>query len=356
MDDTLKKLRQEIESVTFDLLALLSQRGEIATRIGELKARQGLAIFDPVRESELLDRLLGANKGPFSDANLAHLFKEIFKATAALMGTETRKKLCVHRREGEADRVVSVAGEPLGGGAFQVIAGPCAVESEDQLERVAAMLHALGVRILRAGAFKPRTSPYSFQGLRKPGLEILKRVADHHGLKTVSEVLDSRDVELVASYVDVLQVGTRNMNNFEMLRLIGQTSKPVLLKRGFMATIEELILAAEYIAMEGNRDIILCERGIRTFERWTRNTLDISAIPILKKEVPFPVVVDLSHSTGRRDIIQPIALASMAAGADGVMVEVHHNPPVALSDSDQQLNFAEFQALYDVIRKTPKVC
>ena len=352
MNERLDELRQRIEKHTFEVLEALSRRGEVAREIAEVKKDLGLPMFDPVRESELLDRLVTANHGPFGDTAVAHLFKEVFKATADLMGSSTRVKLRVQRAKGQPDTAISVRGVPVGAGAFHLIAGPCSVESEEQLEKVAVVLCELGVKLMRAGAFKPRTSPYAFQGLHKEGLEILQRVARRHDLRTVSEVLDTRDVELVGEYVDVLQVGARNMHNFEMLRCVGHSKKPVLLKRGFMATLEELIFAAEYIAMEGNQEIMLCERGIRTFERWTRNTLDISAIPILKKEVPFPILVDLSHSTGRRDIVVPMALASMAAGADALMVEVHHNPPVALSDSDQQLNFDEFRRLHATVWET----
>jgi 3-deoxy-7-phosphoheptulonate synthase len=223
------------------------------------------------------------------------------------------------------------------------------VESFEQLDDTARFLTGMGVRILRGGAFKPRTSPYSFQGLEEKALKLLRQVADAHGMAVVTEVLDTDTVSLVEEYTDIIQVGTRNMYNYSLLKRIGKSRKPVLLKRGMMATIEEFILAAEYIHLGGNTDIILCERGIRTFETQTRNTLDIAAVPILKKETSLPVIVDISHSTGRKDLAGPMAMAALAAGADGVMVEAHVNPQAALSDANQQLNAQEAGALLELI-------
>lgn len=350
MDEELKTLREEMEAVNGQLLALLNRRGELALRIGTLKDRLGIGYFDPRREVEMLQRILESNQGPFSNATIAHLFKQMFQASADLMGTTRSQTLRVHRVPGDPDVVIDIAGVQLGGANRHIIAGPCAVESEEQLATIARFLRDQGIQLLRAGAYKPRTSPYAFQGLRGPGWEILRAVADSLGMKTVSEVVDTRDVENACRWVDVLQIGARNMQNFELLRLVGQTQKPVLLKRGLSATLEEFILAAEYIVLEGNRNVILCERGIRTFETSTRNTLDISAIPILKGMVPFPVVVDLSHATGRRDILASLGRAVLVAGADAVMVETHPNPPVALSDSEQQLSPQEFSAFHAALR------
>lgn len=344
MEEELKTLREEMETLNGQLLELLSRRGRLARRIGSLKDRLGLEYFDPKRESEMLKRIVEDNQGPFGDATVAHLFKQIFQASADLMGMTRDQKLRVHRAPGDPDAVIDIGGVLLGGGHRQIVAGPCSVESEAQLASVASLLQGHGIRLLRGGAYKPRTSPYAFQGLRAPGWEILRQVADRFGMKTVSEVVDTRDVENACRWVDVLQIGARNMQNFELLRLVGQTRKPVLLKRGMSATLDEFILAAEYIVLEGNRNVILCERGIRTFETSTRNTLDISAVPILKEMVPFPVMVDLSHATGRRDILVPLGRAVLAAGADAVMVETHPNPAVALSDSQQQLSPEEFAA------------
>lgn len=226
-----------------------------------------------------------------------------------------------------------------------IIAGPCAIENEAYLDEVARFLKCKGIKLLRGGAFKPRTSPYSFQGLGEQGLEIINRIGKRYDLITISEVLDTRHVEMMTKYVDILQIGSRNMHNIELLKEVGRTNHPILLKRGFGATVEEFTLAAEYIAAQGNQKIILCERGIRTFETSTRNTLDIGSIAIIKKETSLPIIVDLSHSLGRRDIVNPIAGAVIAAGADGIMVEVHPKPELALSDSRQQLNLKEFYTL-----------
>ncbi|WP_432409078.1 bifunctional 3-deoxy-7-phosphoheptulonate synthase/chorismate mutase [Wukongibacter sp. M2B1] len=230
-----------------------------------------------------------------------------------------------------------------------IIAGPCAVESRKQLKAIGSFLKDKGVKLLRGGAYKPRTSPYSFQGLEEEGLKILKEIGEEYNLITVTEILDIRNVEKVARYADVLQIGARNMFNYELLKEVGKQNKPVLLKRGLCATVMEFIYAAEYIAVEGNKNIILCERGIRTYETSTRNTLDISSIPIIKQDIGLPLIVDLSHSLGRKDIVCPVAKAVLAAGADGIMVELHDNPQEALCDGFQQLDFLEFTNLMDSI-------
>ncbi len=234
---------------------------------------------------------------------------------------------------------VKPGGEPveIGGPSVVVIAGPCSVESRDMLFDMAALVQKAGARLLRAGAFKPRTSPYAFQGLGVEGLRYLAEVRAELGLPIVTEVMDTRDVEMVAEVADVLQIGARNMQNFNLLRAVGRCRKPVLIKRGLSGTIEELLMSAEYVLNEGNRQVILCERGIRTFERATRNTLDISAVPVIRRESHLPVLVDPSHGTGIWSLVSPMALAAVAAGADGVMVEVHPNPEQALSDGPQAL-------------------
>lgn len=233
--------------------------------------------------------------------------------------------------------VVHVGGLEIGGNAVVVMAGPCSVENREQIERSAELVAAAGVRILRGGAFKPRTSPYSFQGLGEEGLRMLREAADRHGLLVISEVMDQTQIDLVAQYADILQVGARNMQNFNLLKELGLRRKPVLLKRGISATIEELLLSAEYILSGGNYDVILCERGIRTFESATRNTMDISAIPVVKKASHLPILADPSHGTGRRDHVLPLARAAVAAGADGLLVEMHPDPDRALSDGAQSL-------------------
>ncbi len=239
----------------------------------------------------------------------------------------------------------------LGGGEVVVMAGPCSVESEEQLKGTARLVMREGARILRGGAFKPRTSPYTFQGLGLPALQLLAEAREETGMPVISEVTDPGQVELFDRYVDLLQVGSRNMHNFVLLRAVGQSRKPVLLKRGFGSTIEEWLLAAEYILSSGNPNLILCERGIRTFETATRNTLDLSAVPVLRERTHLPIVVDPSHGTGQRSLVGPMALAAAAVGADGLLIEVHPDPPSAKSDGDQSLSFEEFGELMDELRR-----
>jgi len=245
------------------------------------------------------------------------------------------------------DTVVRVGSASVGGGAFGVIAGPCSVESEEQMLETARAVKAAGATMLRGGAFKPRTSPYSFQGMGVEGLKLLRIAGDEVGLPVVTEVLDVRDAGTVAEYADVLQVGARNMQNFMMLEELGTMRLPVLLKRGLSATIEELLSAAEYVLKGGNRDVILCERGIRTFETYTRNTLDLGAVSALKSLTHLPVIVDPSHASGRRELVAPMSRAAVAAGADGLMIEVHPDPERARCDGPQSLRPEQFASLMD---------
>ena len=249
-----------------------------------------------------------------------------------------------------AGTVVRVGDVDVGGKRVVVMAGPCSVESRDQIERSAEIVARAGAQMIRGGAFKPRSSPYAFQGLGEEGLRMLREAADRNGLLVVSEVMDLTQIPLVAQYADLLQVGTRNMQNFNLLRDLGKLRKPVLLKRGISATIEELLLSAEYILAGGNYDVILCERGIRTFETYTRNTMDISAIPVVKKLSHLPIIADPSHGTGRRDMVAPMGRAAVAAGADGLLVEVHPDPDHALSDGAQSLRFEQFEELMSQLR------
>ncbi len=242
-----------------------------------------------------------------------------------------------------ATRPMELGDVVIGGERPVVIAGPCAVESRKQLLETATFIAGLGIRLLRGGAFKPRTSPYSFQGLGEPGLALLAEAREETGLLVVTEVLDPRDVALVSKYADVLQIGSRNMHNYPLLREVGQGERPVLLKRGYMATVEELLLASEYVASEGNGRCMLCERGVRGFDAATRNLLDLSAVAAIRRKSTLPVVVDPSHGTGRRDLVLPMARAALAAGADALLVEVHPNPGKALSDGIQSLDFAQFE-------------
>jgi 3-deoxy-7-phosphoheptulonate synthase len=259
----------------------------------------------------------------------------------------------VSREHHQERSTVYVGGVPIGPDTLTVIAGPCAVETADQTLLAARMAQAAGAAILRGGAFKPRTSPYGFQGLGEDGLKILADVGREVGMPVVTEVVDANDAELVASYADMLQVGTRNAQNFALLQAVGQVDKPVLLKRGMSASITEWLMAAEYIAQRGNLDIVLCERGIRTFETSTRNTLDISAVPVVQKLSHLPVVVDPSHAAGRRELVVPLARAAMAVGADGVLVDVHPYPEQALCDGPQALTDAEVRELGEAALQFP---
>jgi 3-deoxy-7-phosphoheptulonate synthase len=238
---------------------------------------------------------------------------------------------------------------------FTIIAGPCAVESEEQILGIAQKLSTSGIHYLRGGAFKPRTSPYSFQGLGIDGLKLLRKAATQYGLKVVTEAVSSSDVEIVSEFADIIQIGTRNMQNFRLLKTVGEQKKPVLLKRGMNATLEEFLLAAEYILQEGNSSVILCERGIRTFETATRNTLDISAVPLIKQMSHLPIFVDPSHASGKRNLILPLSRAALAAGADGVMIEVHNQAEHAKSDGPQSINFETFDELLTSLKEIARV-
>jgi len=260
------------------------------------------------------------------------------------------RKFRLASKEFRERTVVKVGNVTVGAGGAVVIAGPCSVESREQVMEVARAVKEAGAHMLRGGAFKPRTSPYSFQGLGEEGLKYLREAGDAFGLPVVTEVLDPRHVNLVAEYADVLQIGARNMQNFPLLREVGRSGKPVLLKRGFGSTIEELLSAAEYVLLEGNDQVMLCERGIRTFERATRFTLDIAAVPVLKELTHLPVIVDPSHAAGKRSLVPPLAKAALAAGADGLIIEVHPKPEEALSDGPQSLTPEDFAALMRELR------
>ena len=249
------------------------------------------------------------------------------------------------------DNTVVEAGEAsFGGEVVTVCAGPCSVESEEQLYTIAREIKKNGGRVLRAGAFKPRTSPYAFQGLGEKGLQLMQQVGKELEIATVSEIMEIGQLEMIAKYIEIIQVGARNMQNYSLLRELGHMRKPVLLKRGPAATIEELLMAAEYIMSGGNYNVILCERGIRTFETYTRNTMDISAIPVVQKQSHLPIIADPSHGTGRRDKVAPMARAAIAAGADGLIIEVHHDPDHALSDGAQSIYPQQFQRLMEELK------
>jgi 3-deoxy-7-phosphoheptulonate synthase len=263
----------------------------------------------------------------------------------------TRPYKLVSRETHPDSTVISIGDVKIGAGKPVIIAGPCAVESEDQALTVARIVKAQGVRIFRAGAFKPRTSPYSFQGLKKKGLEILDKVRQETGLLIITEATDTENLNLVSRHADIVQIGARNMQNYSLLRLAGKISRPVLLKRGMAATIEEWLMAAEYIMSEGNSQVILCERGIRTFSDNVRNTLDLSAIPSIKEASHLPIIVDPSHAAGRRDYVIPLSRGAIAVGADGLLIEVHHDPSHALSDGAQSLYPQQFANLMNEINR-----
>jgi 3-deoxy-7-phosphoheptulonate synthase / chorismate mutase len=349
-NNELIQLRSTVDEINLQLLHLLNERAKIVQQIGQQKKLQGSNRFDPVREREVLDMMAENNEGPFETSTVQHIFKTILKASLELQEDDNRKALLVSRKKKQDNTIVNVKGELIGSGLQTFIMGPCAVESLEQVRRVAIAMKEQGIKLMRGGAFKPRTSPYDFQGLGLEGLQILRQVADEFDLAIISEILNPNDVEMAMDYVDVIQVGARNMQNFDLLRAVGKINKPVLLKRGLAATIDEFVNAAEYIMAQGNDQIILCERGIRTYERATRNTLDISAVPILKKETHLPVVVDVTHSTGRKDLLLPTAKAALAIGADAVMAEVHPDPAVALSDSAQQMNIPEFHEFMNELK------
>lgn len=253
------------------------------------------------------------------------------------------------------DSIVDVGGVKIGGDQFTVMAGPCSVESRDQCMIIAERVAKAGAKIFRGGAYKPRTSPYSFQGMKEEGLKILAEVREQFGLKIVTEAIDTDLIELVAQYADIIQIGARNMQNYSLLKKAGNINKPILLKRGMAATLEEFLMAAEYIMNEGNRDVILCERGVRSFADHTRNTLDLSTVPFVKRNSHLPIITDPSHGTGRRDKVLPLSRASIGVGADGLMIEVHHDPANAMSDGPQSIFPDMFDKLMDEMRSLSTV-
>ena len=285
---------------------------------------------------------------------IAMLQMNSFSGVEKTVSITEKYKLVSHEFKKE-DSVVDVDGVKIGGGHFAVMAGPCSVESREQLLEAARAVKECGAQFLRGGAFKPRTSPYDFQGLGVEGLKMMRSVADETGLKVVTEIVNINDIDTICQYADMLQIGARNMQNFQLLKEVGLTRKPVLLKRGLSATISEWLNAAEYIASGGNYNIVFCERGIRTYETFTRNTLDLSAVAAVKELSHLPIIVDPSHGTGRWQMVQPMARAAVAAGADGLMIEVHPHPEVALSDGDQSLKPANFKIVMDEVKQIMKI-
>ena len=277
-------------------------------------------------------------------------FKEIQDIAEVIKLTSPYK--FVSREFKKADTIIDVKGHLIGGDNFMLMAGPCSVENREMLSNIAKEVKKGGAVALRGGAYKPRTSPYDFQGLGEVGLKYLREVADENDMLVVTELMDSDDLELVSSYADIIQIGARNMQNFSLLKKLGKLDKPVLLKRGLSATINEFLLSAEYILAHGNQNVILCERGIRTFETMTRNTLDLNAIALVRELSNLPIIVDASHGTGKRSLVGPLTLAGIMAGANGAMIEVHENPDCALSDGPQSLDFKLFDKVANNIRKS----
>jgi 3-deoxy-7-phosphoheptulonate synthase len=322
-------------------MLVVMQQGATETQIEAVIARMIEMGFDVHRSTGVIHTLLGGVGGAEEfDLAVVEQMEGVKEAHRIVSPYKLASRS--FRPEGT---VIRVGGVEIGGERVVVMAGPCSVESREQIERSAALVAKAGARVIRGGAFKPRSSPYSFQGLGEDGLRMMREAADRNGLLVVSEVMDASQIPLLSGYADILQVGARNMQNFNLLRELGKLRKPVLLKRGISATIEELLLSAEYILAGGNYEVILCERGIRTFETYTRNTMDISAIPVVKKLSHLPMFADPSHGTGRRDKVAAMARAAVAAGADGLLVEVHPDPDHALSDGAQSLWPEQFEEL-----------
>ena len=321
---------------------------EDLARVTQKLERAGLKTHLSIGEERTIVGVIGDKK---TIANLEMNMMSGVEKTVRI----TEKYKLVSREFHPEDSVIDVAGVPVGGKELVVMAGPCSVESMEQLREAARAVKAGGAKFLRGGAFKPRTSPYDFQGLAEEGLKMLRQAADENGLKVVTEIVDKDAIDLVGEYADIYQVGARNMQNFQLLKALGKAKKPVMLKRGLSATISEWLNAAEYIAAGGNENIILCERGIRTYETFTRNTLDLSAVAAVKELSHLPIIVDPSHGTGRWQMVQPMARAAVAAGADGLIIEVHPHPEIALSDGDQSLKPEKFNAVMGELGKIAEI-
>ncbi len=301
--------------------------------------------FDIHRSTGARHTVLGAVGAQIADTRDL----ELIEGVQEVVRVSSPYKLAARAFKPEGTKI-KIKDVVIGGEQVIMMAGPCTLENREQIEAVAATVSSLGVQVMRGGAFKPRTSPYSFQGLGEPGLKMMREIADKHGLLTVSEIMESSQIPMFIRYVDILQVGARNMQNFNLLKDLSKLDKPILLKRGPSATIEEWLLSAEYVMSGGNHQVILCERGIRTFETYTRNTFDLSAIPVVQKLSHLPIVADPSHATGRRDKVPPMARAAVAAGADGLLIEVHNDPERALCDGAQSLLPEQFEKLMAQLR------
>lgn len=334
-------------------MVIVMKSGSSPAEIEKVIERLTAMGFDAHRSSGAERTVIGAVGGNASAIDPREL--QVLPGVKEVLKISKPYKL-VSRSFREEPTLVEVGDVVIGGPEVVLMAGPCGVESEEQIHIIAEHVAKAGAKVLRGGAFKPRSSPYSFQGLGGEGLRYLRAAADAHGLKTISEVMESSQLELMSEYVDIFQVGARNMQNFALLKALGRQRQPVLLKRGLSATIEEWLMSAEYIMAGGNHDVILCERGIRTFETHSRNTFDISAFPIVKKLSHLPVIGDPSHAIGIRDKVAPLARAAVAAGADGLLIEVHHKPEEALSDGPQSLFPEQFEKLVEQLRQIAPAC
>ena len=328
-------------------MVIVMESGADEAQIRSVIERLTVLGFDAHRSSGVERTVVGAVGGKAVEVDPREL--EVLTGVKEVLKISKPYKLVGRSFKPEGTRI-QIGDLLIGGQQVVMMAGPCGVESEEQIHAVAECVARAGAQVLRGGAFKPRSSPYSFQGLGGDGLRFLRTAADAHGLKTISEVMDAPQIELMSEYVDIFQVGARNMQNFALLKALGRTRTPVLLKRGLSATIEEWLMSAEYIMAGGNQDVMLCERGIRTFEEYSRNTFDVSAFPIVKKLSHLPVIGDPSHAIGIRDKVTPLARAAVAAGADGLLIEVHHDPEAALSDGPQSLFPEQFDRLMAQLR------
>ena len=328
-------------------MLVVMQEGATEEQIQAVISRLMQLGFDIHRSTGILQTVLGG-VGAQVDFDTGEI--ELMEAVQEVHRIVSPYKLASRHFRPEGSVIQIGNGVAVGGTSVVVMAGPCSVESAEQIDTIAGAVSRAGARALRGGAFKPRSSPYSFQGMGPEGLKLMRHAADQNGLLVVSEVMDQTQIPVMLGYVDILQVGARNMQNYNLLRELGRVTKPILLKRGISATIEELLLSAEYIMAGGNYNVILCERGIRTFENSTRNTLDVSAIPVIHKLSHLPIIADPSHASGRRDKVIPLARAAVAAGADGLLLEVHHDPEHALSDGPQALYPAQFDELMAELR------
>ncbi len=350
MTKNLEELRNKIDKIDDQLLNLIQERFEIVDEVRKYKEENNLPIKDKNREKQILSRLAENYNGILSKEEITDIFKKIIGVSTHVQERLSNIDFHYEKKHENHKTIIDISGERIGDN-FTYIFGPCSIETEEQMEEVALAIKSLGLKFIRGGAFKPRTSPYDFQGLGIEGLKLMKMVAERHDLLVVSEVMESTDLEEALKYIDIVQVGARNMQNFSLLKKLGKIEKPVLLKRGLSATIAEFLNASEYILQGGNQNVILCDRGIRTFENMTRNSLDIAGIAVIKKSTHLPVIVDVSHAAGRADIIPELAYAVKALGVDGLMCEVHPEPGKALSDSSQQITPKQMKDIFVNINK-----